>query len=120
MMDTGLRRKKRGADLNQSGPSLNAYWRTNLVFLMYAGKTLYAQLMDHLPWSTFRRIVQRHGGDRYVKSLSCAEHFRAMASAQLTYRECLRDIEACFEASIWRERPRSCLELDNQAGNAQA
>ena len=44
---------------------------------MYAGKTLFAQLMDFLPWTSFGRIVQRYGGDRHVKSLRCAEHFRA-------------------------------------------
>ena len=81
---------------------------------MHTGKTLFAQLMDLLPWTTFARIVERYGGDRYVKSLRCAEHFRVMAFAQLTYRESLRDIEAClsaqasklyhmgFRAPIWR------------------
>ena len=65
---------------------------------MHTGKTLFAQLMDFLPWTTFARIVERYGGDRYVKSLRCAEHFRVMAFAQLTYRESLRDIEACLSA----------------------
>jgi len=65
---------------------------------MHAGKTLFAQLMDFLPWSTFARYVARYGGDRYVKSLTCAEQYRVMAFAQLTYRESLRDIEACLAA----------------------
>ena len=65
---------------------------------MNTGKTLFAQLMDFLPWTTFTRIVERHGGDRYVKSLACAEQLRAMAFAQLTYRESLRDIEVCLSA----------------------
>jgi transposase len=65
---------------------------------MYAGKTLFAQLMDFLPWSTFARIVVRYNGDRGVRTLSCAEHFRVMAFAQLTYRESLRDIEASLSA----------------------
>jgi hypothetical protein len=65
---------------------------------MNAGKTLFAQLMEFLPWTTFARIVERYAGDRYVKSLGCAEHFRVMAFAQLTYRESLRDIEACLSA----------------------
>ena len=65
---------------------------------MNIGKTLFSQLMDFLPWSTFTRIVERHGGDRYVKSLACADQFRAMAFAQLTYRESLRDIEVCLSA----------------------
>ena len=65
---------------------------------MYRGKTLFAQLMDFLPWKTFHRIVDRCNGDRYVKSLTCAEQFRVMAFAQLTYRESLRDIEVCLSA----------------------
>jgi hypothetical protein len=65
---------------------------------MYAGKTLFAQLMEFLPWTTFARIVARYGGDSGVRTLSCAEHFRVMAFAQLTYRESLRDIEACLTA----------------------
>jgi len=65
---------------------------------MNTGKTLFSQLMDFLPWTTFTRIVDRHGGDHYVKSLACAEQFRAMAFAQLTYRESLRDIEVCLSA----------------------
>jgi transposase len=65
---------------------------------MYAGKTLFAQLMDFLPWSTFTRLVVRYDGDRAVRTLSCAEQFRALAFAQLTYRESLRDIEASLSA----------------------
>ena len=65
---------------------------------MYLGKTLFAQLMDFLPWKTFHRIVDRCDGDRYVKSLTCAEQFRVMAFAQLTDRESLRDIEVCLSA----------------------
>ena len=65
---------------------------------MYTGKTLFAQLMDFLPWSTFARLVDRYDGDRRVRTLTCAEQFRAMAFAQLTYRESLRDIETCLSA----------------------
>lgn len=65
---------------------------------MYTGKTLFAQLMDFLPWKTFHRIVARHDGDRRVRTLTCAEQFRALAFAQLTYRESLRDIEVCLSA----------------------
>ena len=65
---------------------------------MYTGKTLFAQLMDFLPWTTFARIVTRHGGDHRVRTLPCTEHFRVLAFAQLTYRESLRDIEACLSA----------------------
>lgn len=65
---------------------------------MYAGKTLFAQLMDFLPWTTFTRIVERYDGDHRVRTLPCTEHFRILAFAQLTYRESLRDIEACLAA----------------------
>lgn len=65
---------------------------------MYTGKTLFAQLMDFLPWTTFVRIVTRYGGDHRVRTLPCTEHFRVLAFAQLTYRESLRDIEACLSA----------------------
>src|SRR5260370_42703222 len=65
---------------------------------MYLGKTLFAQAMDFLPWKTFHRIVNRYGGDHRTRSLSCAEQFRGMAFAQLTYRESLRDIEVCLAA----------------------
>lgn len=66
--------------------------------IMNAGKTLFAQLMDFLPWSTFHRYVTRYGGDKGVRTMTCAEQFRAMAFAQLTYRESLRDIEASLSA----------------------
>src|SRR5712672_1883632 len=65
---------------------------------MNIGKALFAQVMDFLPWSTFTRIVARYGGDRRVRTLTCAEQYRAMAFAQLTYRESLRDIETCLSA----------------------
>ena len=63
---------------------------------MNTGKTLFAQFMDFLPWTTFTRIVDRYGGDHRVRTLSCAEQYRSMAFAQLTYRESLRDIETCL------------------------
>jgi Domain of unknown function (DUF4372)/Transposase DDE domain len=65
---------------------------------MFIGKTLFAQLMDFLPWKTFHRIIDRHDGNRYVKSMTCADQFRVLAFAQLTYRESLRDIEVCLSA----------------------
>jgi hypothetical protein len=65
---------------------------------MSSRKTLFAQLMDFLPWSTFDRIVARYHGNRAVRTLPCAAQFRVMAFAQLTYRESLRDIEACLSA----------------------
>ena len=75
---------------------------------MNIGKTLFAQLMDCLPWTTFTRIVDRYGGDRYVKLLACTEQFRVMAFAQLTYRESLRDIEACLSA----QAAKLCARLE--------
>jgi len=65
---------------------------------MYAGQLVFAQLMEHLPWQTFRRIVERYGGDHRVREFSCANQFRCMAFAQLTYRESLRDIATCLRA----------------------
>jgi Domain of unknown function (DUF4372)/Transposase DDE domain len=65
---------------------------------MNTGKTLFAQLMDFLPWSTFDRIVARYDGNRAVRKLPCAAQYHIMAFAQLTYRESLRDIEACLSA----------------------
>lgn len=66
---------------------------------MHVGKTLFAQVMEFVPWTSFARIVQRHGGNAGVRTLSCAEQFRAMAFAQLTWRESLRDIEATLSAN---------------------
>ena len=69
---------------------------------MYTGKTLFSQLMAYLPWKTFHRLVVRYEGDYRVRTLPCTEHFRILAFAQLTYRESLRDIEACLSAQSAR------------------
>ena len=66
---------------------------------MNVGKTLFAQVMEFVPWKTFGRVVQRHGGDAGVRTLNCADLFRVMAFAQLTWRESLRDIEVCLTAN---------------------
>ena len=66
---------------------------------VYVGKTLFAQVMEFVPWTSFARIVQRHSGNSGVRTLSCAEQLRAMAFAQLTWRESLRDIEASLSAN---------------------
>ena len=66
---------------------------------MYVGKTLFAQIMEFVPWTSFGRIVDRHGGNAGVRRMSCAEQFRVMAFAQLTWRESLRDIEATLGAN---------------------
>ena len=65
---------------------------------MYSGATVFSQLMQQLPWWRFQTLVDRYQGDYKVKTFRCAEHFRVMAFAQLTYRESLRDIEACLRA----------------------
>jgi hypothetical protein len=63
---------------------------------MYAGKLVFAQVMEFAPWHTFRRLVSKYRGDFNVRSFSCLDQFLCMAFAQLTYRESLRDIEACL------------------------
>ena len=65
---------------------------------MRGGKFVFAQLMEFLPWKRFQRLVLKYDGDRYVKHFSCSSQFLCMAFAQLTYRESLRDIEACLRA----------------------
>jgi hypothetical protein len=66
---------------------------------MNVGKTLFAQVMEFVPWKTFARIIERHKGDAGVRTLGCADLFRIMAFSQLTWRESLRDIEVCLEAN---------------------
>jgi hypothetical protein len=65
---------------------------------MHTGKLVFAQVMEHLPLTTFRRCVVRHQGEHKVKWFSCFDQYLCMAFAQLTYRESLRDIEACLHA----------------------
>jgi hypothetical protein len=65
---------------------------------MYAGKLVFAQVMEYAPWHTFRRLVTKYHGDFNVRRFSCLDQFLCMAFAQLTYRESLRDIEACLGA----------------------
>ena len=66
---------------------------------MNVGKTLFAQVMEFVPWKTFARIIERHKGDAGVRTLGCADLFRIMAFSQLTWRESLRDIEVCLKAN---------------------
>jgi len=66
---------------------------------MNEGKTLFAQVMEFVPWKTFGRIIDRHKGDSGVRTLGCADLFRVMVFSQLTWRESLRDIEACLHAN---------------------
>ena len=65
---------------------------------MYSGQTIFAQLMDHLPRKQFAACVKRYDGEHKVKDFSCRDQFLSMAFAQLTWRESLRDIEACLRA----------------------
>jgi hypothetical protein len=90
---------------------------------MNAGKTLFSQLMDCLPWSTFARIVARYHGDHSVETFPCTEQYRAMAFAQLTYRESLRDIEACLSAQpakLWHMGFRGPVRRSTLADANQA
>lgn len=66
---------------------------------MNVGKTLFAQVMEFIPWKTFGRIIDRHLGNAGVRTLSCGDLFRVMVFAQLTWRESLRDIEVCLSAN---------------------
>jgi len=66
---------------------------------MNVGKTLFAQVMEFVPWKSFGRIVAKHQGDSGIRTLSCADLFRVLAFSQLTWRESLRDIEACLAAN---------------------
>src|SRR5580692_8780740 len=63
---------------------------------MNTGRTVFSQLVEFLPHQQFHNCLDRYGGGRYLKSLSCWDQYLAMAFAQLTYRESLRDIEACL------------------------
>jgi len=65
---------------------------------MNAGRTVFSQLIEFLPHQEFQKCVARYGGDRYLKNLSCWDQYLAMAFAPLTYRESLRDIEACLRS----------------------
>jgi hypothetical protein len=65
---------------------------------MNSGRTVFAQLIEHLPHKEFNKCVDAYRGDRYAKHFSCWDQYLAMAFAQLTYRESLRDIETCLDA----------------------
>src|SRR5450756_953971 len=65
---------------------------------MNAGRTVFSQLIEFLPHQEFQKCVARYSGGRYLKNLSCWDQYLAMAFAQLTYRESLRDIEACLRS----------------------
>ena len=66
--------------------------------LMYTGSLVFTQVMDFMPLKTFQRCVEKYQGNFSVKHFTCLDQFRIMSFAQLTYRESLRDIEACLRA----------------------
>jgi Domain of unknown function (DUF4372)/Transposase DDE domain len=65
---------------------------------MNLGRTVFAQLLDYLPAYEFQKCVSRYRGDSHLRGFSCLDQLLAMAFAQLTYRESLRDIEACLRS----------------------
>jgi len=65
---------------------------------MYVGKLVFAQVMEFMPLSVFRRCVAKYQGNRKVRTFTCLDQFLCMAFAQITYRESLRDIEACLRS----------------------
>lgn len=81
---------------------------------MNQGKLVFAQVMQHLPLTTFRRCVSRYQGEHKVQSFSCLDQFLCMAFAQLTFRESLRDIGAAAGSALQALPPWDAL-----AGRAQ-
>jgi len=87
------------------------------------GQYVFSQLMDHMPLTTFRRCVARYNGERKVQYFSCLDQFRCLAFAQLTWRESLRDIEACLNAQaskLYRLGFRAPRIARNTLSNANA
>jgi hypothetical protein len=85
---------------------------------MYEGKLVFSQLMDFVPWRRFHTCVKRYGGDYKLKTYKCAEQFRVMAFAQLTYRHSLREVEACLRAvqsKLYHMGIRSTISRSNLA-----
>src|SRR5271157_46827 len=69
---------------------------------MHEGHYVFAQVMRHLPLTTFRRCLARYGGEHRIKRFSCLDQYLCLAFAQLTWRESLRDIEACLRAQSFK------------------
>ena len=94
---------------------------------MYTGQTVLSQLVDFLPKYRFRKCVERYQGNYGVKRFSCWDQFLCMAFAQLTYRESLRDIEAClrslqnklYHSGIRCKVSRSTLAYANENRNCR-
>ena len=73
---------------------------------MHTGQLVFAQLMEHIPHYSFRRIVRRYDGERRLREFSCWDQFACMAFGQLTFRESLRDLEVCL-----RSRPEHLYHM---------
>ena len=73
---------------------------------MHTGQIVFAQIMEHIPHPTFRRIVQRYGGERRMRKFSCWDQYVCLAFGQLTFRESLRDLEMCL-----RSRPEHLYHM---------
>jgi hypothetical protein len=85
---------------------------------MHQGKFIFSQLMDLVPWRQFHTCVDRYDGDYRVQTYPCAEQFRVMAFAQLTYRHSLREVEACLRAvqpKLYHLGIRSSISHSNMA-----
>ena len=85
---------------------------------MYTGKLVFSQVMEHLPLHTFHQCVDRYRGDFKVQEFFCLDQYLCMAFAQLTYRESLRDIEACLRAQknkLYHMGIRSSVSRNNLA-----
>ena len=88
---------------------------------MNAGRTVFAQLIAHLSHIEFQKSVSSYDGDRHHRSLSCWDQYLAMAFAQFTYRESLRDIEACLRpmhGKLYHMIPQSDCALDIATGSS--
>ena len=85
---------------------------------MNNGRTIFAQVTEFIPHKEFARCVERHGGERYIKSFTCMDQYLCMAFAQLSYRESLRDIECCLrahQAKLWHMGLRSRVSRNTLA-----
>ena len=85
---------------------------------MYTGKIIFSQLLEHLPLHVFHKCVDRYQGDFKIKNFTCLDQYLCMAFAQLTYRESLRDIEACLQAQknkLYHMGIRSAVSRNNLA-----
>jgi len=87
---------------------------------MYTGKLVFSQVMEHLPLHVFHQCVDRYNGNFKVKEFTCLDQYLCMAFAQLTYRESLRDIEACLRAQknkLYHMGIRSSVSRNNLANS---